>query len=99
MQVPGCGKDGVDNRVLGILGAHQEDVLCGDNQRGLTLRSVMTVLRTENGLTQLIEVCIDAVDAGNGAQEPGLEERGPLVHQAPVASHVVLHTKARSNIP
>lgn len=41
-------------------------------------------------LTQLIEVRVDAVDPGDRAQEAGLEESGPLVHQTPVASHVVL---------
>lgn len=30
VQVPGCGENSVDNRVLGILGAHQEHVLCRD---------------------------------------------------------------------
>lgn len=34
---------------------------------------------------------VDAVDAGDGAQQPGLEESSPFVHQAPVASHVILH--------
>lgn len=28
--VPGCGENSVDNRILGILGAHQENVLCGE---------------------------------------------------------------------
>lgn len=53
-------------------------------------------LKTEDALTQFIEVRIDAVGTGHGAQEPGLEESGPLVDQAPVAPHVILHKHAHT---
>lgn len=32
--VPGSGENSVDDWILGILGAHQEHVLCGDTRRG-----------------------------------------------------------------
>lgn len=31
--VPGCGEDGVDERILGVLGAHEEHVLCKNTKR------------------------------------------------------------------
>lgn len=53
--------------------------------------------RHTHTLTQFIKVCIDAVHARDGTHEPSLEERGPLVHQTPVTSHVILHT-AKTNV-
>ena len=45
---------------------------------------------------------VDAVGSGDGAHQPSLQEGGPLVHQAPVAPHVVLkdthmHTHAHTH--
>lgn len=41
-------------------------------------------------LTQLIKVCVNAVDPRNRTHEPRFEKSGPLVHEAPVTPHVIL---------
>ena len=49
---------------------------------------------TERRLTELVEVRLDAVCPGHRADESGLQERAPLVHQTAVAPVVVLQGKA-----
>lgn len=41
-------------------------------------------------LTQLIKVCVNAVDPGNRTHKPRFEKSGPLVYKAPVTTHVIL---------
>lgn len=41
-------------------------------------------------LTQLVEVRVAAVGSWHRADQTGLEERGPLVHQTSLAAHVIL---------
>lgn len=45
-------------------------------------------------LTQLVKVRLRAVFLQNGTHHPGLEEGGPLVHQAALPADVVLQTQA-----
>lgn len=41
-------------------------------------------------LTELIEMCVCPVRSRHGADEPSLQEGGPLVHQAALPTHVIL---------
>lgn len=43
--------------------------------------------------TQLVKVSVYPVAARHGADEPGLQEGGPLVHQAPVTPQVILQAQ------
>lgn len=42
------------------------------------------------GLTQLIEICVTAISSWYRADQTGLEECRPLVHQTPLTPHVIL---------
>lgn len=44
--------------------------------------------------TQFVKVSVYSVAARHGADESSLQEGGPLVHQAPVTSQVILRHKA-----
>lgn len=44
-------------------------------------------------LTELIKVCLHAVSPRNRADEPGLQEGAPLVHQTAVASIIILYLR------
>lgn len=44
-------------------------------------------------LTQLIEVCVDAVGSWYRADQPGFDEGAPFVHQHSLASNIVLAEK------
>lgn len=41
-------------------------------------------------LTELVEVRVDAVRSGYRADQPGLDERAPFVHQNSLASDIIL---------
>lgn len=41
-------------------------------------------------LTQLVKVCVTAVGSWHGADQTGLEECRPLVHQTSLTAHVIL---------
>lgn len=47
-------------------------------------------------LTELIKVCLHAVRPWHRADEPGLQEGAPLVHQATVSPIIVLFTTQKS---
>ena len=51
-----------------------------------------------DGLTQLVEVGLDPVDSRDRADEPRLEERAPLVHQATVATVVILQQGGKTEL-
>lgn len=55
----------------------------------INLRGIRRLRRRE-ALTQLVEVRVDAVGAGDGAQQPRLQEGGPLVDQAALPPDVAL---------
>lgn len=44
----------------------------------------------QSELTQLVEVRVAAVGSWHRADQTGLEECGPLVHQTSLAAHVIL---------
>lgn len=41
-------------------------------------------------LTQLVKVCVTAIGSWYGADQTGLEECCPLVHQTSLTTHVIL---------
>lgn len=55
-----------------------------------------TRVRIRGELTQLVKVGVAAVGPRDRADQAGLQECGPLVHQASLAAHVVLIQKRKS---
>lgn len=100
-----CPPDGAEQRihlqVLPCLRPQQEHVLW-DTERGISVTAICQRFALPalsppcsnslvgHSLTQLVKVSLSPTRARHRADQPGLEEGTPLVHQHPLATSIIL---------